>query len=45
MSYDLGVLNLKGEKGKTRKWMWVSVGVVVVVVVGVLAWWFLVRPL
>lgn len=37
MSYDLGVLNLKGGKRKKRKRLWVAVGVVVVVVVAVVA--------
>lgn len=41
MSYDLGVLNLKGGKGNRRKWVMIGVGVVVVVVVAVLAWVYL----
>lgn len=45
MSYDLGVLNLQGEKKKKRTRMWVSVGVLVVAV-GVALWYFLVyRPM
>lgn len=46
MSYDLGVLNLQGEKKKKKRTrMWVSVGVLVVAV-GVALWYFLVyRPL
>lgn len=41
MSYDLGVLNLKDQKKKGRKWVYVGVGVVVVAVVAGLAYWWL----
>lgn len=43
MSYDLGVLNLQGEKKKkSRRWLGVGVGVVVVLA-GFLTWYFFVR--
>lgn len=37
MSYDLGVLNLKGNKKKTNTKMYAMIGVVVIVVVLVVA--------
>ncbi len=40
MSYDLGNLNLTGEK-KSRKWAYVAAAVVVIVVVVAAALWAL----